>query len=164
MQYLLFVCVHIYIAFMIMTYLVYDTLQEMCKKCHHPYIMDVCIVWSTYQCCVQEICLKHRMYMKCYLSCVPYTLNIYLMPPIQCIGNVCEVSCVLWLKYHVYWAQEMWMKYVPCILATRNVSEIVPYTVSGNVQEVYKYLVLRNVHSMNKKCDQFYTFLGDFHT
>ena len=50
-------------------------------------------------------------------------------------------------KYHVYWAQE-------------NAHEIVPYTVSGNPQEMYKFHVVRNVHTMNRKCDLSYTFLG----
>ena len=40
------------------------------------------------------------------------TWNIYLISPIQCIGNVDEI---------------------PCVLATGNVHEIVPYIVSGNV-------------------------------
>ena len=60
------------------------------------------------------------------------------MSPIQCIGNVDEISCVL---------------------VTGNVHEIVPYTVSGNLQEMYKFHVVGNVHTMNRKCDESYTFL-----
>ena len=61
------------------------------------------------------------------------------MSPIQCIGNVDEILCVL---------------------ATGNAHKIVPYTISGNFQEMYKFHVVRNVHTMNRKCDQSYTFLG----
>ena len=77
----------------------------------------------------------HRMCMKCHLSCV----RTHGIPPIQCIRNVQEISCVL---------------------GTGNVHEIVPYTVSGNPQEMYKFHVVRNVHTMNRKCDLSYTFLG----
>ena len=69
--------------------------------------------------------------MKCHLS-----LRI---PPIQCVRNVKEISCVL---------------------GKGNAHEIVPYTVSGNPQEMYKFHVVRNVHTMNGKCDLSYTFLG----
>ena len=44
--------------------------------------------------------------MKCHLSCV----RTHGIPPIQCIRNVKEISCVL---------------------GTGNVHEIVPYTESG---------------------------------
>ena len=77
----------------------------------------------------------HRMCMKYLLSCV----RTHGIPPIQCIRNVQEISCVL---------------------GTGNAHEIVPYTVSGNPQEMYKFHVVRNVHTMNKKCDLSYTFLG----
>ena len=70
----------------------------------------------------------HRMCMKCHLSCV----RTHGIPPIQCIRNVQEISCVL---------------------GTGNAHEIVPYTVSGNPQEMYKFQVVRNVHTMNRKCD-----------
>ena len=73
--------------------------------------------------------------MKCHLSCV----RTHRMSPIQCIRNVQEISCVL---------------------GTGNAHEIVPYTVSGNPQEMYKFHVVRNVHTMNRKCDLSYTFLG----
>ena len=73
--------------------------------------------------------------MKCHLSCV----RTHGIPPIQCIRNVQEISC---------------------ILGTGNVHETVPYTVSGNPQEMYKFHVVRNVHTMNRKCDLSYTFLG----
>ena len=53
------------------------------------------------------------------------------MSPIQCIGNVDEILCVL---------------------ATGNAHKIVPYTISGNFQEMYKFHVVRNVHTMNRKC------------
>ena len=46
------------------------------------------------------------------------------------------------------------------VLGTGNEHEIVPYTVSGNLQEMYKFHVVRNVHTMNRKCDLSYTFLG----
>ena len=75
--------------------------------------------------------------MKCHLSCV----RTHGIPPIQCIRNVQEI---------------------PCVLGTGNAHEIVPYTVSGNPQEMYKFHVLRNVHTMNRKCDLSYTFLGIF--
>ena len=77
----------------------------------------------------------HRMCMKCHLSCV----RTHGIPPIQCIKNVQEISCVL---------------------GTENVHEIVPYTVSGNPQEMYKFHVVRNVHTINRKCDLSYIFLG----
>ena len=48
----------------------------------------------------------------------------------------------------------------PILLGTGNVHEIVPYTVSGNPQEMYKFHVVRNIHTMNRKCDLSYTFLG----
>ena len=73
--------------------------------------------------------------MKCPLSCV----RTHGIPPIQCIRNLQEISCVL---------------------GTGNAHEIVPYTVSGNPQEMYKFHVVRNVHTMNRKCDLSYTFLG----
>ena len=73
--------------------------------------------------------------MKCHLSCV----RTHGIPPVQCIRNVQEISCVL---------------------GTGNAREIVPYTVSGNPQEMYKFHVVRNVHTMNRKCDLFYAFLG----
>ena len=79
----------------------------------------------------------HRMCMKCHLSCV----RTHGIPPIQCIRNVQEI---------------------PCVLGTGNAHEIVPYTVSGNPQEMYKFHVVRNVHTMNRKCDLSYTFLGIF--
>ena len=59
--------------------------------------------------------------MKCHLSCV----RTHGIPPIQCIRNMQEISCVL---------------------GTGNAHEIVPYTVSGNPQEMYKFHVVRNVH------------------
>ena len=34
------------------------------------------------------------------------------------------------------------------------------YTVSGNPQEMYKFHVVRNLHTMNRKCDLSYTSLG----
>ena len=110
------------------------------KKCYLGCIMDKCIAWSTHLYCVQEICLKqnismHRMCMKCHLSCV----RTHGISPIQCIRNVQEISCVL---------------------GTGNAHEIGPYTVSGNPQEMYKFHVVRNVHTMNRKCDPSYTFLG----
>ena len=47
---------------------------------------------------------------------------------------------------------------VPCLLATGNMFEIVPYTASGNVQEMS---IVGNVHLMNWECDQLDTnFLG----
>ena len=46
------------------------------------------------------------------------------------------------------------------VLGTGNIHEIVPYTVSGRPQEMYKFHVVRNVHTMNRKCDLSYTFLG----
>ena len=61
--------------------------------------------------------------MKCHLSCVRTHGSI---------RNVQEISCVL---------------------GTGNVHEIVPHTVSGNPQEMYKFHVVRNVHTMNRKCD-----------
>ena len=67
-----------------------------------------------------------------YLFCV----RTHGIPPIQCIGNVKEISCVL---------------------GTGNAHEIVLYTVSGNFQEMYKFHVVRNVHTMNRKCDLSYT-------
>ena len=48
---------------------------------------------------------------------------------------------------------------ISCVLGTGNAYEIVPYTVSGNPQEMYKFHVVRNVHTMNRKCDLSYTFL-----
>ena len=63
--------------------------------------MDVCITWSTGLSCVPKMCLKTSnflcavMCIKYHPSCVSYTLIIYLMPPIQCIGNVNEMPCVL---------------------------------------------------------------------
>ena len=75
--------------------------------------------------------------MKCHLSCV----RTHGIPPIQCIRNVQEISYVL---------------------GTGNAHEIVPYTVSGNPQEMYKFHAVRNVHTMNRKCDLSYTFLGIF--
>ena len=77
----------------------------------------------------------HRMCMKYHLSCV----RTHGIPPIQCIRNVQEISCVL---------------------GTENVHEIVPYTVSANPQEMYKFHVVRNVHTRNRKCDLSYPFLG----
>ena len=75
--------------------------------------------------------------MKCHLSCV----RSHGIPPIQCIRNVKEISCVL---------------------GVGNAHEIVSYTVSGNPQEMYKFYVVRNAHAMNRKCDLSYTFLGIF--
>ena len=90
---------------------------------------------------------------------IEYLLNATYPVHRKCVWNtlctVIEIPCVLGTGN---------VDEIPCIQATRNVHEIVPYTVSGNVQEVSKYLVVRNVHSMNRKCDQSYTFLGDFHT
>ena len=60
----------------------------------------------------------------------------------------------------LYCVQEICLK--QCVLGTGNVHEIVPYTVSGNPQEMYKFHVVRNVHTMNRKCDLSYTFLGIF--
>ena len=62
------------------------------------------------------------------------------IPPIQCIRNVKEISCVL---------------------GTGNAHEIVPYTdcirkFPGNVQ----ISCSKNVYTMNRKCDLSYTFLG----
>ena len=82
-------------------------MQEMCKKCYLECIMDKCIAWSTHLYCVQEICPKHQ---------ISYTQNVHEMSPIQCIGNVDKISCVL---------------------ATGNAHEIVPHTVSGNFQEIF---------------------------
>ena len=79
----------------------------------------------------------HRMCMKCHLSYV----RTHGIPPIQCIRNVQEISCVL---------------------GTGIAHEIVPYTVSGNPQEMYKFYVVRNVHAMNRECDLSYTSLGIF--
>ena len=73
--------------------------------------------------------------MKCHLSCV----RTHGMPPVQCIRNVQEISCVL---------------------GTGNEHEIVPHTVSGNPQEMYKFHVVRNVHTANRKCDLSYIFLA----
>ena len=73
------------------------------------------------------------MCMKCYLSCV----RTHGIPPIQCIRNVQEISCVL---------------------GTGNAHEIVPYTALENPQEMYKFHVVGNVHTMNRKCDLSYTF------
>ena len=51
----------------------------------------------------------------------------------------------------------MWMKYLPCVLATGNVHEIVPHTVSGKCKTFY---VVRNVHTMNTKLTIPIHFLG----
>ena len=57
--------------------------------------MDKSIACSTHPYCVQEICLEsilmNRMCMKCHLSCI----RTHGIPPIQCIGNMDEMSCVL---------------------------------------------------------------------
>ena len=99
-------------------------MQEMCKKNHLGSIMDKCIAWSTDLYCIQEICPKHQ---------ISYTKNVHEMSPIQHIGNLDEISYVL---------------------ATGNEHEIVLYTVSVNFQEMYKFPVVRNVHTINRKCEQ----------
>ena len=55
----------------------------------------------------------------------------------------------MWMKYHVYWPQEMY------------VHEIVSYTISGNGlgNVEIQFPVERNVHTMNRKCEQSYSFL-----
>ena len=72
--------------------------------------------------------------MKFYLSHV----RTHGIPPIQCIRNVKEISYVL---------------------GKGNTHEIVPYTVSRNFQEMYKFHVVRNVQTMNRKCNLSYAFL-----
>ena len=52
-----------------------------------------------------------------HLSCVSYTLIIYLLPPIQCIGNVNEMPCVLGTGN---------VDEISCVQAIRNVHETVP--------------------------------------
>ena len=102
--------------------------------------MDKCIAWSTHLYCVQEICLKQQIsYAWNVHEMSPILCRTHGIPPIQCIRNVQEISCVL---------------------GTGNAHEIVPYTVSGNPQEMYKFHVLRNVHTMNRKCDLSHTFPG----
>ena len=63
------------------------------------------------------------------------------------------------MEYHLFQYIRN-VKEISCVLGTGNAHEIVPYTVSGNFQEMCKFHVVRNVHTMNKKCDLSYTFLG----
>ena len=72
--------------------------------------MDKCIAWSTHLCCVQEICSAETTNFLC-IECA--CVRTHGIPPIQCIRNVQEISRVL---------------------GTGNVHEIMPHTVSGNVQ------------------------------
>ena len=77
----------------------------------------------------------------------------------------------MYLKCHVSWLQEMYLKMscvlatgnVPemsCVLATGNLPEILPYTVPGNVKEISKFPGVGNVHTMNRNCELSCTFHG----
>ena len=53
--------------------------------------------------------------------------------------------------------------YVPemsSVLTTGNLPEILPYTIPGNVKEMSKFPGVGNVHTLNRKCELYYTFHG----
>ena len=92
--------------------------------------------------CVQEMCLKCRLY------CV---LIFSFMPPYLVISNVPEMSCVLATGN---------VPEVSCVLATGHLPEILPYTVQENVKEISKFPGVGNIHTMYRKYELSWTFHG----
>lgn len=102
--------------------------------------------------------------------------NVSNTPNFLCTGDILEMSPLLFsscMQYFHLCHLSFVLRNVPemsCtlayVLATRNVSQILPYTVPGNVNEMSKVSVVENIHTMNRKFELPYTGKyprGNFH-
>ena len=152
---------------MFMTHLTYlGHMQEMCKNCHHPSWIHNGSVY-----CLEHLSILYAGNLS--ETRFPVYSKVHEMSLIRSCVRTLHIEYLFNVTYPVYREN---VHEIPCVtvnemrrvLGTGNVDEIPCVQVPKLCmklcpilyQKMYKYPVVRNVHSMNRKCDQSYTFLG----